>query len=124
MFQRLVGMYLERGESVIAVATFLWPDDADWVEELAGRHQAELVQIWMTADPRAARERFIARAGTDRHPGHCDSLETVLAEFDERFFSRSFVPLPLSGRTLVVDTTDFSAVRFPDIIRFVCEEPD
>lgn len=122
VFQQIIEAHLARGESVIAEATFLWPDDADWVHALADRYGAELILIWMTADPRVARERFIRRATSgERHPGHNDALEAVMAEFDERFFTKTFVPIPLRARTLVIDTTEVDTVNHERIHRFVHE---
>lgn len=120
-FKEAVAMHLEHGESVIADATFTWADDADWLHEIADRFGAELIQIWMTADPRVARQRFLDRAATDRHCGHCDDLEHVLVEFDERYFNRTFIPLPLKARTLVVDTTDAGGIPHDAIQRHVSE---
>lgn len=119
VFQHLIEMYLSRGESVIADATFLWLDDANWLHAYAERYGAELIQLWLSADPRVARERFIRRARTTRHPGHNDALESVLAEFDERFFQKTFIPLPLRARTMVLDTTDLSRIDHGAVRRFV-----
>jgi len=89
------------------------------VHALAERYDAELIQIWLTADPRVARDRFLARANSEaRHPGHNDALEHVMAEFDERFFNKTFPPLPLRARRLVVDTTDIAATDHQEILRF------
>lgn len=115
VFQGMVELHLEQGEDVIAEATFLWPGDREWVDELARRHGAQLIQIWMTADPRIARERFVARAQSQRHPGHCDSLGQVIKEFDDRFFAQTFKPLSIQGITKIVDTTDFDAVDYEEI---------
>jgi predicted kinase len=120
IFQQKIEEHLSNGASVIAEATFLWPEDAQWVHELQQRYGAELVQIWMTADPRVARERFVTRAESgERHPGHNDTLEEVITEFDERFFNKSFVPLPIHARVLVVDTTDLGSVDHDAIRKFV-----
>lgn len=119
VFQHLIEMYLARGESVVADATFLWLDDANWLHEFASKYDADIIQVWLSADPRIARERFILRGNTTRHPGHNDALEAVLAEFDERFFSKTFIPLPLRGRTLVVDTDDLAKVDHAAIHRFI-----
>ncbi len=118
VFQQTVHMYLDRGVSIIAEATFLYPDDADWLHALADRHGVELIQIWMTSNPIVARERFIHRANTIRHPGHNDALESVMEEFDERFFNKSFIPLPLRGRTRVIDTTQ-GYVGIEDVLDFI-----
>jgi predicted kinase len=120
VFKKIVEMHLAQGESVIAEATFLWSDDALWVEEIASKHGAEIVQIWMTADPKVARERFIKRANTHRHPGHNDALEYVIEEFDKRFFCKQHAdPLPVSGKTKIVDTTDLNAVNHEEILRWI-----
>jgi predicted kinase len=120
VFKHLIDLHLRAGESVIAESTFIWPSDADWLKDFAKKYHVELVQIWMTADPKVARERFLARARSgERHPGHCDTVETVLEEFDERYFSKTFKPLPLPGRTLVVDTTNFATIDHDAIVRFV-----
>ncbi len=121
LFKQLVELHLERGEDVIAEATFLWPDDVDWMREMMKQHYANLYQIWMTADPIVARERFIVRAQmSERHPGHNDALEEVLAEFDERIFNRTFIPHPIKEATLVVDTTNINLIDRNAIKRFIC----
>jgi len=115
-------MHLERGDSVVADATFLWPSDAEWLNDMARLHEADLVQIWLTADPSVARERFIYRAQNERHLGHADTLEGVLQEFDERFFKKSvtaLTPLAVHGRTLIVDTTDFERLVPDDLLVFI-----
>lgn len=106
VFRQLIQMYLSRGESVIADATFIWQEDRIWLQEFSSKHNAELIQIWMMADPQIARQRFIDRSLTTRHPGHCDSIETVISEFDERYFSKRIDPLLEDTRTHVMDTTD------------------
>lgn len=119
VFRDCIDLHLQRGDSVIADATFLWLSDADWLHEFTKRHGSDLVQIWLTANPHIARERFIFRSNTARHPGHNDALEEVLAEFDKRFFNKTFLPLPIRGRTVVVDTSNFDEVISNDIIKFI-----
>ena len=119
VFRHLIELHLRRGESVIAESTFVWPGDADWLHDLTHRYNAELIQIWMTADSKIARERFLTRAHSgERHPGHNDAVDAVLKEFDERYFTKKFAPLPLKARTLVVDTTQTDADH-EEILRFV-----
>lgn len=121
VFRQLIQMYLSRGESVIADATFIWADDRIWLQEFATKYNAELIQIWMTADPHVARQRFLKRSLTTRHPGHCDSIETVLSEFDERYFSKRIEPLLSGVRTHIVDTTDDATIDFGAIVIFLNE---
>ena len=119
-FRDCIELHLQRGDSVIADATFLWVSDADWLHEFSEKYGAEIVQVWLTADPQIARQRMIVRSQTTRHPGHNDSLESVMDEFDERFFNKTFIPLPLRARTIVVDTTNLDTVDHAAIIRHVC----
>jgi len=119
VFHDLIELHLRRGESVVAEATFLWPTDLEWLHEFSQRYEVELVQIWLTADPRIARERFIERAKTSRHPGHNDALEAVMEEFEERFFNKTFISLPIRGKTKIVDTTDFATVDHDEILKWI-----
>ncbi len=120
VFQKMVELHLERGESVLVESTFLWKDDAEWLEGLAKKFDADLRLIWLTADPAVARERFIRRATSgERHPGHNDSLERVIEEFDKRFFSKVHDPLVLNAPTFVVDTSDFAVVDHQTIRDFI-----
>lgn len=118
-FRDCIELHLQRGDSVIADATFLWVSDADWLHEFSEKYGAEIVQVWLTADPQVARARMIVRSQTTRHPGHNDALESVMEEFDERFFNKTFIPLPLRARTMVVDTTDLNSVDHDEIVAFV-----
>ncbi len=121
VFCGMIEMQLERRNDVIAEATFLWSDDADWINQLAQKFEGDIFQIWMTADPKIARERFVYRANNERHPGHNDQVDHVIEEFDERFFNRTFEPQPLNGKTLVVDTSDFDTVNKEAILNFLAE---
>ncbi len=115
-FQEIIDMHLERGNDILAEATFLWDSDAQWIQGLVEKHHADLFQFWLTADPAVARKRFITRSKTERHPGHCDALEHVIEEFDERFFTKTFDPLPLKSKLKIVDTTDFSVIDHDSIL--------
>ncbi|OGL94636.1 hypothetical protein A2348_03355 [Candidatus Uhrbacteria bacterium RIFOXYB12_FULL_58_10] len=120
VFKDCIELHLRRGDSVIADATFLWVDDVEWILVFARQYEADLSLVWLTADPNVARTRFVERAITTRHPGHNDAIDAVIAEFDDRFFTKTFLPLPLGTRTLVVDTTSFDLVDHDSIYRFVC----
>lgn len=121
VFKRFVHLHLDCGENVVADATFLWPTDGAWVSALAESHGVDLYQVWMTADPRVVRDRFIHRANTIRHPGHNDALEHVLEEFEQRFFNRSFIPMPIESKTLIVDTTEGKQANVDEILEFIGE---
>lgn len=123
VFQKMVEMHLDQGHDVIVDSTFVWPEDEKWINEYAKKYKAEIIQLWHTSDPRVARQRFIDRAKSgERHPGHNDTVEAVLEEFEKRYWNRSFtIPLPLSGKTMIVESTDLESVDYPAIIKFVCE---
>lgn len=119
VFMGIIEMYLRRGESVIADSTFLWPEDADWLNEFAELHQAEIYQIWLTADPQVARKRFIERTKNERQPGHNDSLESIIKEFDQKHFFQCFIPLLLNGKLLEIDTTSEDEFDHQAILNFI-----
>jgi predicted kinase len=119
VFRDLINLHLSCGESVVADATFLWPSDIEWLHSFSQKYEADLIQIWLTADPKVARERFLQRSNSSRHPGHNDSVESVIAEFDNRFFNKTFVPLPIIGKTKIVDTTSFDAIDHDEILRWI-----
>ena len=108
---------------MISDATFMWKTDVDWLHGLCAKHGAELIQVWLTANQKITRERFVARAHGARHPGHNDSLESVVEEFDRRFFSVPYhEPLSINGKTKIVDTTDFNTVDHDSILKFVLDD--
>ncbi|MBT5808395.1 ATP-binding protein [Candidatus Uhrbacteria bacterium] len=119
VFKGLVELNIKRGNDVIADATFLWADDYLWLNQLKEEYDLDLIQFWMTAPPDVRRDRFVNRANNERHPGHCDSLESVMQEFESRFFSKTFIPSPINGKTKIVDTTDFSAVDHDEILGWI-----
>jgi predicted kinase len=111
-FKQEIENEIKNNQDIVADATFLWADDIDWINHLVDVYGVDIFQIWMTADPVVARQRFIYRANNERHPGHCDSLEHVIDEFSDRFFNKSFIPHPFIGETLVIDTTDFDKLDY------------
>ena len=120
VFQSLVEMFLERDKTVVAEAVFSWwPDDADWINSLEKKYGAEICLIWLIADPRVARERFIARGESGYHPGHCHTTQEILEEFDQKYFNKALLPLPISGKTKIVDTTDFATVDHDEILKWI-----
>jgi predicted kinase len=119
LFMGIVEMYLKRGESVIVDNPFVHVDDLEWFRRFEKEYGVQFIQIHLIADPAVLRERFIERAKTHRHPGHNDALDDVLLEFETKWFNKSFLPLPLSGKTKIVDTTDFSTVDHDEILGWI-----
>ncbi|MBI5793829.1 ATP-binding protein [Candidatus Uhrbacteria bacterium] len=119
LFMGIVEMYLKRGESVIMDNPFIHWADLEWFRRFEKKYGVEFIQVHLTADPAVLRRRFIERAHMHRHPGHNDALEDVLEEFETKWFNKSFLPLPLSGKTKIVDTTDFGSVDYDEILKWV-----
>ncbi|MCR4314679.1 MAG: ATP-binding protein [Candidatus Uhrbacteria bacterium] len=118
LFMGVVEMYLKRGESVIVDNPFIHGQDLEWFEKFECLYQTQIIQIHLIADPAVLRERFVERAHTHRHPGHNDALEDVLQEFEEKWFNKSFIPLPIGTKTKIVDTTDFATVDHDEILKW------
>lgn len=119
LFVGVVEMFVSRGESIVTDAPLICESDIGWLNSLVEKHGVQIKQVHLTANPDVLRQRFIDRANTDRHPGHNDALETVLEEFDKKYFSKTFIPLPIKGETKIVDTTDFEQVNDEDIYSFI-----
>ena len=88
---------------------------ADEIETLRRRVGCRLFQIFLRAEPEVILERFRSRArgGVHFHDEALQELEAIVATELE--------PVPISGHTLIVDTTDFRAVNYPEIIERVIE---
>lgn len=119
LFMGIVEMYLKRGESIIVDNPFIHAEDLDWFYRFQKEYEVEFIQIHLVADPLVLRQRFIERAQFHRHPGHNDSLESVLEEFEKRWFNKTFIPLPLVGKIKIVDTTDFKTVNHDEILDWI-----
>lgn len=119
LFMGIVEMYLKRGESIIVDNPFIHAEDLAWFDRFQKEYEVEFIQIHLVADPLVLRQRFIERAQTHRHPGHNDSLESVLEEFEKRWFNKTFIPLPLPGKIKIVDTTDFKTVKHDEILDWI-----
>lgn len=83
------------------------------LEALIAQHDASAVQVLLVADRAVLAERYRARGASDeRHAAHEVTEEDVarlgLSE-----------PFALPGRTVTVDTTDFTTVRYEAILASV-----
>ncbi|HAU66329.1 TPA: hypothetical protein DCW61_03215 [Candidatus Uhrbacteria bacterium] len=119
LFMGIVEMYLKRGETIIVDNPFIYAEDLEWFYRFQKEYEVEFIQIHLMADPVVLRQRFIERAQTNRHPGHNDSLESVLEEFEQKWFNKTFIPLPLPGKIKIVDTTDFETVNHDEILGWI-----
>lgn len=81
---------------------------------LAERTGARVAQVWLTAPLDTLLRRFEARAATaGRHPGHVEQAN--MAEF-RALLAAEDTPLPLAGALFTVDTTDFAALRYAELL--------
>jgi predicted kinase len=87
---------LAAGVSVIAEGNFRL---GEWFEALP---PARITQIYVSAGPGALRERLLAR-DTHRHPVHYDA--EAADEISERAAAGEWLPLPIGGTLIEVDTT-------------------
>ena len=88
---------LEQGVSVIAKGNFTAQSAL-----VTGLPPAEIVQVYVTAEPETLRDRMQTR-DTHRHPVHYDN--EAADEVAERAAGGEWQPLPLTGRLIEVDTT-------------------
>jgi predicted kinase len=88
---------LEQGVSVIVEGNFTLQSTL-----LTALPPAEIVQVYVTAEPETLRLRMQTR-DTHRHPVHYD--REAADEVAERAARGEWMPLPLDGRLIEIDTT-------------------
>jgi predicted kinase len=88
---------LAQGVSVIAEGNF-----TERSPLLHGLPRAEIVQVYVTAEPETLRERMLTR-DTHRHPVHYD--HEAADEVSARAAGGEWPPLPIGGRLVEIDTT-------------------
>ena len=79
------------------------------IEALRNRTGCRIFQIFLQAEPDVILERFRhrQRGGVHFHEEALRELEAAVAV--------DLTPVPISGQTLIVDTTDFDAVNYTEI---------
>ena len=88
---------------------------------LQDEYRFETVQVLCRADSEVLLERFKQRAESgERHPGHVDRLN--YDEFEAALHQGDWDALEINGRVVTVDTTDFEAVDWGQLISDVTEE--
>jgi predicted kinase len=105
---------LDAGTSLILESTFTDPRAPNELGELIAATGARLTVVYCCADPAVLSARFNARSASDRHPGHLDPVTTTPEDFAQRGWLDC---PPYPGRVIHVDTTDWSAVSVPEIVR-------
>ena len=79
------------------------------IEELQSRTGCRILQIFLRAEPAVILERFRSRPreGVFFHEEELRELEAAVAT--------ELVPVPVSGETIIIDTTDYRAVDYEQI---------
>lgn len=104
-----VEAHLQVGQSVIAESNFHATGDTERLTELRRRCAFTPVQIHCTAPLPVLWGRFEARDRSgDRHPCHLFGLRRE--ELEENARQGLWDPLTITGRTLTLDTADWSAL--------------
>jgi predicted kinase len=76
------------------------------------------IQLFCKADRDVLIDRFIKRSASgERHMGHQDHLN--IDEIRQRYHNVGNHPLALDAELLEIDTTEFSLVDFPGILKFI-----
>ena len=88
---------------------------ADELDTLRSRTGCRLFQIFLRTEPEVILERFRSRARGGVH-FHDEALREL-----EAIVETELEPVPISGQTLIVDTTDFRAVNYTEIIERVID---
>ncbi len=83
------------------------------IEELRNRTGCRILQIFLRAEPSVILERFRSRPreGVFFHEEELEELEAAV--------SAELKPVPVTGETLIVDTTDFCAVDYWQVVEQV-----
>ncbi|MFH1315001.1 MAG: ATP-binding protein [Candidatus Uhrbacteria bacterium] len=111
---------LDKDQSCIIESDFTDEKQVQRLINIAQEAKADLVQVYLHAEPKVLVERFIKRLESgQRHPSHGDEqyLEKAKATLQSGDYSdeNRFSPLDLSGVLIEVDTTDFDKVDYESI---------
>lgn len=110
----LVESHLSAGQSVVVEAAFRHEYDAQWVDRMRDRHDADVLELHCHADLETVLSRVARRAGSgDRHTAH-GLGDALVGESYERYG-----PLTTGDELVRIDTTDFEAVDYTAIIEQV-----
>ena len=105
---------LKVGHSLVVEANFKPAIDSERFRRFQDLHHAHLIQVLCWAQGDVLFDRYWERHVSDRHPGH---VETATSEEQRRGLAPGRCePLSIRGKTIEVDTTDFSRVDYPQIL--------
>ena len=113
---RCAAALLEVGQSVALESNFYPRWDTEPLQALHERYGCRLVQVLCMAPGPLLVERYEQRALSGaRHPGHVDPPR--LDEIRPILLGEPWPALPLDGPLLTVDTSNFEAIDYADVLR-------
>jgi len=112
---------LDKDQSCIIESDFTDEKQVQRLIEVAQDAKADVIQVYLHAEPKVLVERFIKRLESgDRHPGHGDEKYFEKAKKSLRSgnysHEKEFSSLDLSGLLLDIDTTDFDKINYDSMV--------
>jgi hypothetical protein len=106
-----VELELAAGRSLIVESNFHAPTAWPAFEALRAKYPFRVIQLLCRTEPQVLSERFRNRAQSiERHPGHVE-LQNI-DEFQASLLGATVEPIPLEGKLITLDTTDFTLVDY------------
>jgi predicted kinase len=113
----LIAEELTAGRSAVVESNFKTDIDSERFQRLQSRWDPTLVQILCWARGDVLFHRYCARLTDERHPGHVESAGLEQARRD--LAPGKCAPLVIRGRTIDVETTDFSNIDYRSLFERV-----
>jgi len=121
LLYHLLEEMLKANQSLVVESNFRKELASQELSALQCKYRFETVQVLCKANSETLLKRFKQRAESgERHPGHVDRLN--YDEFEAALRQGDWDALEINGRVVTVDTTDFEAVDWGQIISDVTEE--
>jgi predicted kinase len=115
LLYHLLEEMLKANQSLVVESNFRKELASEELSALQDKYRFETVQVLCRADGEVLLERFKQRAESgERHPGHVDRLN--YDEFEAALRQDDWDALEIDGRVVTVDTTDFEAVDWGQVI--------
>ncbi len=106
---------LQAGGSLVIEGNFNAEADTPRFIALLEKYPFLPFQVVCRARGETLLQRFRARAASgERHPGHLDHL--LADELRQALLRGATPPLDLPGQRVEIDTTDFDAIDYPDLL--------
>jgi predicted kinase len=113
----LVERLLMAGQSVVAEAAFTREYAARWIERMGRKYDFDVLELHCHTDLDTALRRYVERAESDeRHSGHGSGISPEAIADELRGQYARYGPITDGVRLVRIDTTDFSAVDYDEIV--------